>query len=112
VKFDNSLQQLEGDLKDLLAKLYAAKMRVVVVLEELDKLRDEDGEQLDSVIRYFKNLFTQAPALFFFVTDKAYYDFIASEIRKARRERSYAIQHTFFTHRIFIGRPTTRDCLT
>ena len=111
VKFDNSLQQLEGDLKDLLSKLYEAKMRVVVVLEELDKLRDEDGEQLDSVIRYFKNLFTQAPALFFFVTDKAYYDFIASEIRKARRERSYAIQHTFFTHRLFVGRPTTRDCL-
>jgi len=111
VKFDNSLQQLEGDLKDLLSKLYASKMRVVVVLEELDKLRDEDGQQLDSVIRYFKNLFTQAPALFFFVTDKAYYDFIASEIRKARRERSYAIQHTFFTHRLFVGRPTTRDSL-
>ena len=111
VKFDNSLQQLEGDLKDLLSRLYAGKMRVVVVLEELDKLRDEDGQQLDSVIRYFKNLFTQAPALFFFVTDKAYYDFIASEIRKARRERSYAIQHTFFTHRLFVGRPTTRDCL-
>lgn len=111
VKFDNSLQQLEGDLKDLLAKLYAANMRMVVVLEELDKLRDEDGEQLDSVIRYFKNLFTQAPALFFFVTDKAYYDFIANEIRRARRGRSYAIQHTFFTHRLFVGRPTTRDCL-
>jgi hypothetical protein len=111
VKYDNSLQQLEGDLKDLLTTLHQAKRRVVVVLEELDKIKDEDGRQLDAIIRYFKNLFTQAPALFFFVTDKAYYDFIAGEIRRARRERSYAIQHTFFTHRLFVGRPTTRDCL-
>jgi hypothetical protein len=111
VKYDNSLQQLEGDLKELLSGLHTAKRRVVVVLEELDKIRDEDGEQLDAVIRYFKNLFTQAPALFFFVTDKAYYDFVAGRIRRARRERSYAIQHTFFTHRLFVGRPTTRDCL-
>ncbi|HTI42095.1 MAG TPA: P-loop NTPase fold protein [Vicinamibacterales bacterium] len=111
VKYDNSLQQLEGDLKDLLTTLHQQKQRVVVVLEELDKIKDEDGRQLDAVIRYFKNLFTQAPALFFFVTDKGYYDFIASEIRRARRDRSYAIQHTFFTHRLFVGRPTTRDCL-
>ncbi len=111
VKFDNSLQQLEADLKELLLRLHRQQRRVVVVLEELDKLRDEDGQQLDAVIRYFKNLFTQAPALFFFVTDKDYYDFIAREIRRARRERSYAIQHTFFTHRLFVGRPTTRDCL-
>ena len=111
VKYDNSLQQLEGDLKDQLSSLHRAQRRVVVILEELDKLRDEDGQQLDRVIRYFKNLFTQAPALFFFVTDKSYYDFIAGEIRRARRQRSYAIQHTFFTHRLFVGRPTTRDCL-
>ena len=54
VKFDNSLQQLEGDLKELLVRLYAAQRRTVVVLEELDKIQDEDGKQLDSVIRYFK----------------------------------------------------------
>jgi hypothetical protein len=111
VKFDNSLQQLEGDLKELLIGLYAAQRRTVVVLEELDKIQDEDGKQLDSVIRYFKNLFTQAPALFFFVTDKAYYDFISGEIRQGRRDRTYALQHTFFTYRLFVGRPTTRDCL-
>jgi hypothetical protein len=111
LKFDNSLHQLENDLRDILSRLYHQKLRTVVVLEELDKIRDEAGDQLDGVIRYFKNLFTQAPALFFFLTDKSYFDLISSKIKKARRQRSYAVEHTFFTHRVFVGRPTTRDCL-
>ena len=111
LKYDNSLQQLESDLKDILAKLHEKELRTVVVLEELDKIEDERGDQLNAVIRYFKNLFTQAPALFFFVTDKTYFDFISSQIKQSRRRRSYAIEHTFFTHRVFVGRPTTRDCL-
>ena len=81
------------------------------MLEELDKIQDTEGEQLAAVIRYFKNLFTQAPALFFFVTDKSYFDIIATAIKRARRSRSYAVEHTFFTHRIFVGRPTTEECL-
>ena len=113
VEHDNSLQQLETDLKDILASLKNSGLRTVVVLEELDKIEDKEqkGEQLASVIRYFKNLFTQAPALFFFVTDKSYFDIIASAIKRARRERSYAVEHTFFTHRIFVGRPTTEESL-
>jgi hypothetical protein len=111
LRFDNSLQQLENDLKDILSRLHGHRLRTVVVLEELDKIDDLEGEQLDAVIRYFKNLFTQAPALFFFVTDKGYFDLISSRIKQARRRRSYAVEHTFFTHRVFVGRPTTRDCL-
>jgi hypothetical protein len=111
-RFDNSLQQIENDLKDLLERLADKGFRTVVVLEELDKLdRAHGGEQLDAVIRYFKNLFTQAPALFFFVTDKSYFDAIATAIRTARQQRSYAVEHTFFSSRMFVGRPTTRDCL-
>lgn len=108
---DNSLQQLETDLKDILLSLKQHKMRTVVVMEELDKIDDPKGLQLAAVIRYFKNLFTQAPALFFFVTDKSYFDIIASAIKRARRGRSYAVEHTFFTHRIFVGRPTTEESL-
>ena len=108
---DNSLQQLETDLKDILASLKQKKLRTVVVMEELDKIEDKDGSQLAAVIRYFKNLFTQAPALFFFVTDKSYFDIISNAIKRARRNRSYAVEHTFFTHRIFVGRPTTEECL-
>jgi hypothetical protein len=111
LKFDNSLHQLENELKDILTILHEKKKRAVIVLEELDKIEDEDGKQLDAVIRYFKNLFTQAPALFFFVTDKSYYDLISHAIRQARRRRSYAVEHTFFMHRIFVGRPTTQECL-
>ena len=80
-------------------------------MEELDKIDDKEGHQLDSVIRYFKNLFTQAPALFFFLTDKAYYDLISKKIELARRQRSYAIEHTFFTHRLFISRPRIEESL-
>ena len=68
--WDNSLQQIESDLKDILSKLKEKKFRTIIVLEELDKIDDNRGQQLDAVIRYFKNLFTQAPALFFFLTDK------------------------------------------
>ena len=108
---DNSLQQLETDLKDILTALKKYKMRTVIVMEELDKIDDPEGRQLAAVIRYFKNLFTQAPALFFFVTDKSYFDIIASAIKHARRRRSYAVEHTFFTHRLFVGRPTTEESL-
>ncbi|HYW72118.1 MAG TPA: P-loop NTPase fold protein [Pyrinomonadaceae bacterium] len=111
IEKDNSLQQLETDLKDLLVLLTDRGLRTVVIMEELDKIDDEKGKQLAAVIRYFKNLFTQAPALFFFVTDKSYFDTIASAIKRARRKRSYAVEHTFFTHRVFVGRPTTRECL-
>lgn len=111
VEWDNSLQQLETDLKDILTELKKNGFRTVVVLEELDKIVDPKGLQLAAVIRYFKNLFTQAPALFFFVTDKSYFDIVASAIKRARRARSYAVEHTFFTHRIFVGRPTTDECL-
>lgn len=111
VEHDNSLQQLETDLKDILTTLKNNKMRTVVVMEELDKIVDEEGVQLAAVIRYFKNLFTQAPALFFFVTDKSYFDVVASAIKRARRKRSYAVEHTFFTHRLFVGRATTEESL-
>ncbi|HWM23520.1 MAG TPA: hypothetical protein VNP98_01750 [Chthoniobacterales bacterium] len=108
---DNSLHELETDLKDILVALKQHKLRTVVVMEELDKIDDPKGDQLAAVIRYFKNLFTQAPALFFFVTDKSYFDIIASAIKRARRGRSYAVEHTFFTHRVFVGRPSTEESL-
>src|SRR3954453_18960705 len=81
------------------------------VLEELDKVQDQKGEQLDAVIRYFKNLFTQAPALFFFLTDKQYFDAVDAKIARARLEGSYAVEHTFFTQRIFLTRPSLDECL-
>ena len=78
---------------------------------ELDKVKDGAGAQLDAVIRYFKNLFTQAPALFFFLTDKDYFDLVSKRIAEGRAERSYAVEHTFFTHRIFVTRPSFAECL-
>ena len=109
--FDNSLHQVESDLKDILAALDREKWRTLFVLEELDKVEDQQGQQLDAVIRYFKNLFTQAPALFFFLTDKEYFDIIGANIAAARRKRSYAVEHTFFTHRVFVSRPSLDECL-
>jgi hypothetical protein len=108
---DFSLHQLESDLQDILQDLDKARWRTVIVLEELDKIDDEQGKQLDSVIRYFKNLFTQAPAIFLFITDKQYFDLVEARIDAARRDRTYAIEHTFFTHRVFVRRPGLQDCL-
>jgi hypothetical protein len=109
--FDNSLHQVESDLKEILAELHGQGFRTVFVLEELDKVEDTEGQQLDAVIRYFKNLFTQAPALFFFLTDKGYFDLVDGKIAAARASRSYAVEHTFFTHRLFVSRPTMQECL-
>ena len=109
--FDNSLHQIESDLKEILAELEDADLRTMFVLEELDKVEDKEGKQLDAVIRYFKNLFTQAPALFFFLTDKEYYDLVDRKLAAARAERSYAVEHTFFTHRVFVSRPALEECL-
>jgi hypothetical protein len=111
LKSDNSLHQIETDLRDILAKLHAGGFRTMFVLEELDKITDDGGEQLKDVIRYFKNLFTQAPALFFFLTDKQYFDAVDTKIATARREGSYAVEHTFFTQRIFVTRPSLEECL-
>ena len=107
---DNSLQQVETDLRDILSAL-ASRYRIVFVLEELDKLPADGGDQLRDVIRYFKNLFTQAPALFFFLTDKQYFDDVDGKIAHARLEGSYAVEHTFFTQRIFVTRPSLQECL-
>jgi hypothetical protein len=109
--FDNSLHQVESDLKTILAELDRAGYRTMFVLEELDKVQDNEGAQLDAVIRYFKNLFTQAPALFFFLTDKLYFDLVDTKLAAARREGSYAVEHTFFTHRVFVSRPALEECL-
>jgi hypothetical protein len=109
--FDNSLHQVESDLKTILAELDRAGYRTMFVLEELDKVKDEKGTQLDAVIRYFKNLFTQAPALFFFLTDKRYFDLVDAKLAAARKEGSYAVEHTFFTHRVFVSRPALEECL-
>lgn len=110
--FDNSLHQVETDLKDILDRLAESrKVRTMFVLEELDKVDDDEGEQLGAVIRYFKNLFTQAPALFFFLTDKKYFDAVDDHIAQARRDRTYAVEHTFFTNRVFVSRPSLDECL-
>jgi hypothetical protein len=109
--FDNSLHQVETDLKEILAGLHHHDFRTMFVLEELDKVEDEEGQQLDAVIRYFKNLFTQAPALFFFMTDKRYFDLVDEKIATARASGSYAVEHTFFTHRLFVSRPALQECL-
>ncbi|WP_156875806.1 ATP-binding protein [Ornithinimicrobium pekingense] len=109
--YDNSLHQMESELKEVLAELYRLKLRTVIILEELDKVDDRQGHQLESVIRYFKNLFTQAPAIFIFITDKTYFDTVAKKIEAARADRSYAIEHTFFTHRMFVTRSGLNDCL-
>lgn len=111
LKSDNSLHQIETDLRDILAKLHTEGFRTMFVLEELDKITDDQGEQLKDVIRYFKNLFTQAPALFFFLTDKQYFDAVDAKIAAARRAGSYAVEHTFFTQRIFVTRPSLEECL-
>ena len=84
---DNSLHQVETDLREILAELARVQRandgRARGARQDRPKTR---REQLKDVIRYFKNLFTQAPALFFFLTDKEYFDGDGQQDRGRPRE--------------------------
>ena len=110
---DGSMASLKQDLEDILGLLRRddsscpRQYRLVVVLDELDKL--DRPEMLDGVIQSFKNLFTLSGATFVFITDKDYFDEIGRRSRESAANRTYAVHHTFFTSRIFLRRPEFKD---
>lgn len=109
---DNSVPSLKRDLEEILALLRddgsaAREFRIVVVLDELDKVVDSDI--LESVVEQFKNLFTLSRTAFVFITDAAYYDHVEEVVQEKAGEGTYAKQHTFFTHRMFLTRPEFQD---
>lgn len=103
---DASLASLKRDVEEIFNLLHDERaphdFRIVVILDELDKL--EDDTMLDNVIQSFKNLFTLNRVVFVFLTDVRYFDHLEAERERFAKMNSYAPQHTFFTIKVFLPR--------
>lgn len=107
LRYDNTLGSVQHDLMNILRKLDVNGFKLVVVFDELDKV--EPNINLDDIIRTFKGFFGESEALFFFITDKEYYEYIEDKINKAKKRGVYAVEHTFFSHRHFLPKPDLDD---
>jgi hypothetical protein len=100
------LASLKRDVEDILSRLHEEQaprdFRVVVILDELDKLKN--NTMLDRIVESFKNLFTLNRCVFVFITDRDYFAYVLDEQQKAAEDKSYAPQHTFFTQKVFLPR--------
>lgn len=103
-KVDASLSNLEYELNTLLKLFLKNNVKIIFVIDELDKLEHEGRpEYIFDIIKTFKNLFTLSSALFIFITsDKAY-----RKVIDAKKTRS--AHYTLFTNRIFLNRPNFQD---
>jgi len=103
--FDASLGNLEFDLDDIHHRLQAAGIKVVYVIDELDKL---DEGRVAEVLKFFKNLFTLSSAIFIFVGGEELY-------RRFHRPPSgdpeiyRGREYTYFTSKYFLSRPGWAD---
>lgn len=89
-------EALERDLPLVIQRVRDAGLAPVFVLDELDKLSDPKKSIAD-LINSLKHLTTDY-GFFCFLTDRDYYDYVARELR----ERAFPIEHSFFSHRLFI----------
>lgn len=104
-KLDISPNTLEIGLKHALLKLSKSGKKIVFVIDELDKLDEEDSGEIDihehqiyQVIKPLKNLFTLSDAIYIFIASSNFYH----AITKKKRSNPYSAFHTMFTDRIFL----------
>ncbi len=103
-EYDNSITNLEFDLEQIHHDLSEAGIKIVYILDELDKLSQKT---LLNVLRYFKNLFTLSKAIFVFIGGEELYDLKNSQNNNdlSYRDESY----TYFSAKFFITRPLCSD---
>jgi len=105
-KFDLSDETLEFELRRSLAELADDNRRVIFVLDELDKLH-LDGKELSdiedspvfAILTSLKNFFMLGNAVYIFITDDEFFERTSLE----QRSGSYALSHTIFSDRIYVG---------
>ena len=116
-EYDYSLHQMRQDLEFLLGTLssnvvesleshdpYRCFRHTIVIFDELDKLERAE-QQLDDIVTHFKNFFTLSEAVFVFLTDHEFYEYLTRETVKAQLARHYPPQHTFFTVKMYLRKP-------
>ena len=105
-KFDLSDETLEFELRRSLEELASEERSVIFVLDELDKLHldaDKDQELEESVVfailASLKNFFMLGSAIYVFITDDEFFERISLEQRRG----GYALSHTIFSDRLYVG---------
>lgn len=110
-KSDNCIGNLEFDLEELHKKLYFGyNKKILYIIDELDKLESNNDKlnNVDEILKYFKNFFTLSNAIFVFIGGEELYDrhsYIPKKERGSFRDKNY----TYFTSKYFISRPLWSD---
>lgn len=106
---DNSFASLVDDLDTFHNLCQIKDVKIVYVIDELDKLDSfENGNSktiLNSIFNNLKNFFTLSSAAFLFVTDENEYLKHFEHNKNESRGESY----TYFDMKIFISRPTWNE---
>lgn len=104
-KFDNSVGNLESDLRDLHEQLHECGHKLIYVIDELDKLATAQAA-LD-ILSKLKTLFTLSKAIFVFIGDEELYG--KANVKTSPQNNFRPKEYTYFTHKYFIARPSWRD---
>jgi len=103
-EFDNSIGNLEFDLEEIHREFCTTGIKLIYVIDELDKL---DSKQVLEVLKFFKNLFTLSKAIFIFIGSENIFSSIASSEKEQNEYRSKA--YTYFSSKYFLARPLWED---
>lgn len=103
-EFDYRIGDLEYDLEFLYRKMADDKIKVIYVIDELDKLKPAI---VNGLLGKFKNLFTLSEALFIFICGQETYDFINKKNKNEYRPTEY----TYFTSKYYLSRPLMSDLI-
>lgn len=120
-QLDNNLGNLEYDLEEFHRLLQQDNIKIIYIIDELDKLTEDQSQK---VLRYLKNLFTLSKAIFIFIGNEDLYEKATAEliIEKGNSNSTNEItgiqpvksnyrpeSYTFFTSKYFISRPTINE---
>lgn len=100
-KFDNAIGNLEFDLEHVHSAIAYDKYKLVYIIDELDKL---EVDQVKSILKYFKNLFTLSDAIFIFIGGEELF-LLGGSDNLGNRDKEY----TYFTSRYYLSRPRWED---
>lgn len=104
-EFDNSIGNLEFDLEEIHKEVYKEKIKLVYVIDELDKL---EPKQVINVLKFFKNLFTLSKALFIFIGGEEIFKYEPKN-QPQSPEIYRPKEYTYFTSRYFLTRSLWKD---
>jgi len=107
-KFDNNIGNLEFDLEEVHKDLYDSGIKLIYVIDELDKLNS--GQALN-VLEFFKNLFTLSKAIFIFIGGEEIYQKLKpTQESSQNQDKIYRPkEYTYFTSKYFLARPMWKD---